>query len=283
MYICIINDWLSLSLSFKKEKEYAYTWWKSRFRLSILLPPCRQSLLVFFSQESTEGTCNLEKCDHVSLHEKSNVIPAGHASQFTWCTSDEMHSALNVSRQPFRKRNKSSRRVAPRPLFSPDGFLDAGVGVGVGDVGVDGEMLRNKVSNRIANPPANTPDIGPPVCSDRKCLYRRPGRDRWGPIFFRPSCAVCNTHRIDKEESTREIWRRVRGGRGEIANMNLQRTRTLTRRRIYLRNYSATRIRIQVQNEKTTIPQWINEKHDRYREHLRVRYVYSIFVRVIGH
>jgi len=93
----------------------------------------------------------------------------------------EMHSSLNVSCQPFRKRDKF-RRVAPSALWANFSRTVWAL--------VSALLLRNKVSNRIANPPANTPDIGPPVCSDRNvCTGRRvaPRPDRWTDIF--PPCA----------------------------------------------------------------------------------------------
>lgn len=123
--------------------------------------------------------CSCEKCSRVSTLEKSDVPPAGHTAAIRAAQLvREMHSPLNVSRQPLRKRDKS-RRAIPSAISSRR--------VSRRHVGVGRRRRRsqNKVSNRIANPPANTPDIGPPVCSDRNVCAGRRNPIGVELIFFR--------------------------------------------------------------------------------------------------
>lgn len=76
----------------------------------------KRSLLVHENQHEPFAVV---KNAAVSRRSKIERFPVGHAAQFERCSScqREMHLPLNVSRQPFRKRDKS-RRTAPFAILS---------------------------------------------------------------------------------------------------------------------------------------------------------------------
>jgi len=107
-------------------------------------------------------------------YDKSNASPQG--------ATRARETRSTAKRQPLRKRDKSDRAilfaVLSRVAFSTT---------------MSASPRRNKVSNRMANPPANTLDIGPPVCSDRDVCAtdaRRSNR------YFSPLRAVMYTERV---------------------------------------------------------------------------------------